>query len=427
VLLLGVRFFAFISKYAVNVLYFDQWDLLTPLFRGSPTLKGLFLTQLGPPRAGVGLIATWLLYSATRWNTRAEQFLIGGCIFTAMLLALAIKRKLFGAFTYSDVAIPLIFLTLIQFETLVGTPDPAHSAVPLLLIMLYLAALLVRRAWLRYSLVLLANFLLIYTGFGVFMGLVTLALFALECYRSARGLDSTRLALPLAGLLVAGASLGSFFVNYVFLPAVDCFGSLGYVPWPYAEFMGLMFVKFVGSGIPQHFFMALGPAALIVLVTACAAAMARLARSKDPSRGALAIATLLGFSFLFSLNTAIGRACQGPVFALTSRYATLLIPGYLGLYFWFLSIPFARLRRAAITLLMVLLLPGIFRTPPEAQTSADGKRAWAACYLRAGNVADCDRETHFSIYPSPELTGLGAKLEYLRQNRLGFFADAERK
>lgn len=94
-----------------------------------------------------------------------------------MLLALLLKRRLFGPLSYSDVALPVIFLSLEQYETLLNVPNPAPYAYPLLLIMLYCVALLCRNRLLRYALVLTLNFLLIYTGYGLVMGVVTLASF----------------------------------------------------------------------------------------------------------------------------------------------------------------------------------------------------------------------------------------------------------
>src|SRR5205814_8981884 len=86
--LLGSGFFIFIYKYSVNVFFWGQWDYLTPFFRGNPPLIELFLHQHGPHREGVGLIADKLLYPLTHWNARTDSFLIGTCIFCAMLLAL---------------------------------------------------------------------------------------------------------------------------------------------------------------------------------------------------------------------------------------------------------------------------------------------------------------------------------------------------
>jgi hypothetical protein len=121
--ILGIRYFSVISYFSVNVLYFDQWDFLAPLFQGNASLGQFFFWQHGPHREGLGLIADSLLYPLTDWNTRAESFLIAGCVFTAMLFALVLKYRLFGRLSWGDAAIPMIFLTLAQYETFIGTPN----------------------------------------------------------------------------------------------------------------------------------------------------------------------------------------------------------------------------------------------------------------------------------------------------------------
>ena len=68
-----------------------------------------------------------------------------------MLLARQLKSELYGALSYSDVAIPLIFLTLAQYEAVIGTPNPGYSALPLLMMMLYCLALLGRSRLRRYA------------------------------------------------------------------------------------------------------------------------------------------------------------------------------------------------------------------------------------------------------------------------------------
>jgi hypothetical protein len=113
---LGSLFFLVIWKYSINVFFYDQWSYLTPFFRHQPGFAELFFWQHGEHFEGVGLIADKFLYPLTHWNARVDPFLIGSSIFTAMLLALRLKCKLFGPLSYSDIAIPVIFLTLAQYE-----------------------------------------------------------------------------------------------------------------------------------------------------------------------------------------------------------------------------------------------------------------------------------------------------------------------
>src|SRR5258706_4771960 len=266
ILALSYNFFSFISKYSTNVLFFDQWDFLTLFFNGQATLTGLFLAQHGPHREGVGLWADKALYALTDWNVRAESFMIGGSVFVAMLLALWVKKRLFGGLSYSDVSIPLMFLTLAQDEALIGTPNPAYGGFPLAMILLYCVALLQRNSYLRYGLILIINFCLIYTGFGVFMGIVTIGVCALDCYWRLRRITSVPAALPAVALLIAVASLGSFFLRYTFVSAVDCFEFPRRDLAAYPKYMPVMFANF--GGLKTPILMATLAGAAITLVSA---------------------------------------------------------------------------------------------------------------------------------------------------------------
>jgi hypothetical protein len=422
-LILSIRFFIFISHYSVNLLYWDQWDFLNMFFDRDPGIRELFLLQHGPPREGLGLIADKFLYPLTSWNVRAESFMIGGCVFLAMLLALLIKKRVFHVFAYSDVVIPVMFLTLAQSETLIGTPNPAYSAFPLLLMMLYCLALLARSYSWKYGILLSLNFLLIYTGFGIFIGLVTVGLFTLYCYWSWSKVISTPLAASLTGLAIAGMSLGSFFFRYTFQPAVDCFEFPYHDLLQYPWFIALMFSTFGGMNSPFLLVTFLG-AVILLFITFVLVTEMRIFRSSSVAFNPvhLVITVLLTYSLLFSANTAVGRVCLGLPSAHASRYTTLLIPAFLAMYFFLLTLRSQPLRQSLAVVLLLILIPGHLYVSIRAHGFADGKRAWAQCYRRTEDIAYCDSLTNFPVYPDAQRTRLKEKLDYLKQHRLNLFA-----
>lgn len=419
---LGSRFFVFIGHYSVNVLYFDQWGFLDPFFHGSPGIRELFVEQWGPHREGVGLIADKFLYPLTRWSVPAESYMIGASIFSAMLLALLLKWKLFGPLRYTDVVIPMVFLNLTQFETLVGTPNPAYSGFPLLMIMLYCLALLERNRLLKYSLVLLLNFLLVYTGFGFFMGVVTLGVFALECYWVLSRTTAERITLPFAGLVVAALCLGSFFIHYKFWPAVPCFAITPHNISLYPEFIAGMFAYFVGPVGDKALVITLGTGILLALGAMLATNFRYLMGHDQFGEQQLIGSVLLGYALLFSANTAVGRVCLGLDAAFTSRYMTLLIPAFLAAYFYLLSRPWRSKQPLVLGLFTLLILPKTLHKPRSASVRPEAKRSWAACYLRTESIGYCDQLTHFQILPGPGHNTLKAKLDYLKQHRLNLFS-----
>jgi hypothetical protein len=349
--------------------------------------------------------------------------MIGGSIFGAMLLAFLLKQRLFGKIAYSDVFVPMIFLTLAQYETLIGTPNPSYSAFPLLLIMLYGLALLERRYLLKYGMVLVLNFLLIYTGLGLFMGVITIGIFALDCYCCLRKVIALPLAAPLAGLLVAIISLGSFFLGYTFQSAVDCFEfphhNLAQYPW----FVALMFPSFAGIRSPIVLATFLGIVILSFAILVVVSQVRHLIGGEHRFRPIhLTITVMLAYSLLFSLNTSVGRVCLGlPEAAQQSRYTTLLIPAFLAMYFYLLTLDFGPLRHLLIAFLIVLVIPGHLHMSGRAHWFADGKHAWAECYKQTEDIGFCDSSTSFQVYPNPERTRLKQKLDYLKQHRLNLF------
>jgi hypothetical protein len=424
IVLLGARFFLVISKYSVNIFYWDQWDFLSLFFSQQASFAKLFLWQNGPHRHGLGLLPMKFLYPVNHWNTRVDSFVIGGAIFAAMLLALQLKRRLYGPLSCSDVAIPVIFLTLAQYEILLVAPNPAHSGFPLFLILLYCHAILAHNRLVRYMLILILNFLLIFTGFGIFMAVVTIGFFLLECYWSWRHIESVPLYQACIGLVLAIASLASFFVHYVFQPAADCF-QLPHNNWTsYLKFMGLLLSGFV---VPRPLTLStgiivLGSTILLLMVFVFLWHSLYLLKGPIPDTH-LVGAVLLGFSLLFATNTAVGRLCLGLEQALSSRYSTLLIPAFLAIYFYLLSQSWHGARNIMLALWVILLLPASVTVPRrELQYFSDGKRLWADCYVRTGNITYCDKSTSFKIYPAPEPTHLQQKLDYLKANHLNLFA-----
>jgi hypothetical protein len=421
---MGIRFFMLIRKYSVDVFFFDQWDYLDAFFRNQATVANLFFVQIGH-REGLGLLPDIVLYPLTRWNTRVDSFVVGGAIFAAMLLALQLKRRVFGPLSYSDIAIPLIFLTVVQFETLLVTPNPAHSAFPLLLIMLYCHALLARNRGFRYAFILVLNYFLVFTGFGIFMGAVTIGIFFLECYWSLRHITAVQFIRPFVGLLIATASLASFFYHYVFQPSVPCF-KVPHSHWlKYSEFTVLVFSGFI---VPRPVTVSmevivLGALILSVLIVILVWHLMHLLQSPLCKTNLIG-AVLVGFSLLFAANVAVGRLCLGVKFAFSSRYSTLLIPAFLGIYFYLLSGRWYGMRKVFLGLWIVMLLPGALTVPrDEVRQIALGKWHWADCYVRTGNIAYCDQSTSFIVSPSEEPSHLQEKLNYLKEHHLNLFAE----
>jgi hypothetical protein len=297
------------------------------------------------------------------------------------------------------------------------------------MMMLYCLALLGRNRLLRYSLVLTLNFLLIYTGFGLFMGAVTIGVFLLECYWSWRRMTSVPFAQAFAGLFVACASLASFFVHYTFSPYVDCFEIPHNRGLQYFQFIALMFSSFV---VPRPLHVSFGMtalgAAIFLVVLGVLGWHLRSLLKHARFDGHLIGTILLSYCLLFAGNAAVGRLCRGLQMAYSSRYITLLIPAFLAIYFYLLSQSWRGKRNLVLALWILLLLPAAVRKPWEdIRWYSNGKRDWANCYVRTENIHYCDQSANFLLHTPFEEIGLKEKLDYLKQHRLNLFSEADSK
>lgn len=426
-ILLGIRFFDLISRYAVNVLFSDQWDFDDATLFQHHSILEMFRWEHAPHRQGLGALLQKLTEPWFHWNGRYEAFSVGAIIFIAALLALLLKVRLYGAIGYCDVIIPLLFLTPVQYETLVITPNLAHGSLPSLLTIVYCFCWLVQPYHWKYTCVLLLNFMLIYTGFGIFMGLVTPALLALDYYANVRHLSSKYQWGSAIALMVSMASLTSFFIGYKFQPAVDCFSPAPRNPLVYPWFAALMFASAAGLKILSLVFATLtGSIVLLLVLTGLFVTVKRLlARESDTWPRDAAIAALLSYCVVFCLNTAYGRLCLGLAGAGSSRYTPYVVLGVFGLYLFTLS---NHRRNLRVALLLILLVFAMLSERPlnrkdarELESLSYAKFVWRKCYLVRHDIYGCDALTHFQIHPDPEATRLQEKLDFLERNHLNLY------
>ncbi|HTR27522.1 MAG TPA: hypothetical protein VMI10_26365 [Terriglobales bacterium] len=444
-LLVGARFFGLIRQYAVNVLWFDQWEFDNATLFQHHSLLEMFRWQHGPHRQGLGALLQTLIEPWIHWNTRYEAFGIGAIIFSASVLALLLKVRLYGKASYSDTIIPLLFLTPLQYETLVVTPNPSHGPLPSLLTVLYCICWLVPSYRLKYICVLLVNFLLIYTGFGVFIGVVTPALLALDYYANIRHLAPKYQWGVATAMVISIASLASFFIGYKLDPAVACFSA---VPALNKSVLYLWFIALMFANAACFKFSTLatliGSIALLALVMGLSITFKRLlSRESNAWPRDAAITALLAYCGAYCLGTAYGRLCEGLAGASASRYTPYVVLGIFGLYLCALS---NRRRNLRIALVLMLLTFALLGARPlnridawELDYLSNRKSDWRECYLARHDIYECDALTRFQIDPNqgtavkldpraeqpPEAAGLQEKLDFLERNRLNLYDNSQ--
>ncbi|HKW18938.1 MAG TPA: hypothetical protein VJO35_15620 [Terriglobales bacterium] len=428
---LGARLFRLIYDFAVNIFFWDQWDLKDATLFEKHSVWQMFAWQHGPHRQGLGALLEKAIEPYFQWSSRTESFVAGVIITIAALCALYLKKRLYGHLSVSDALIAVLFFIPGQFATLFLYTNFAHGPLPLLLIVLYCLAWTCSRTLVRYSLVLMLNFFAIYTGFGLLLGLLTPVLLIVDYRGPIPGSRAPR-AYVAAAVAISLASMASFFVGYKFNSAVDCFSPQPASPTDHMKYSALMFANFFGlqhgTGIREFL---IGFTAIAALLGSLCVSGLQLFRkqngnSSDRHTRSLIAACLTSFCLLFCLATAYGRLCSGLETAHASRYMIYLELGFLGLYFQLLNIARAGIRRVLLVAVLVVVSAASWHVDrTEISSLPFVKWRWKRCYLSTGDVNHCNAAVGFPIYPDPALTHLQEKLEFLRKNRLNLFADSK--
>ena len=387
----------------------------------------MFRWQHGPHRQGAGALVSYLLEPHFHWDSRTESFLIGGLIVISAICALWLKVRLFNTVGLWDVCIPLILLTPLQYGQIFVVANWAHGPLPLFLTILYCLAWTIANLSWRYALVLTLNFVTIYTGFGLFLGLLTPLAISADYFVNLKG--RRRAKIYFAGaLLISTFSFCSFFVGYVFNPAVGCRPNLFQSPGIYAKFVLLMFANVIAAkGI--GFLPAMAGGMLFACMLAALVMNCRKLHHEPAAfRPNLVAAILILGSIVFCGVAAYGRSCLGLREAQVSRYVMYLEMGLLGLYFSALTIRTKYLRVSAV-LLLALTVMNTVRIPRTDRFTMEYYRRlktdWKACYLQYSNVSVCDRQAGHWLYKDGLDETIKSKLDYLQKTRQNLYSDAK--
>jgi len=429
--LLCGRLFRLIDRYSVNVLFWDQWDLFDAFFEDASAWE-LFRWGHGPHRQGIAFLLTRALMDATAWNSRAEAFMIGALVALAAALALLLRRRLFGALTPMDVAILLLVLTPAQYGIFIHTPNASHGAAPLLLLVALCWASTLSHRVVRCAALVVLDFLLVHTGFGIVAGAITPVLLVSECIEAWRDEGARAARWPASCVVLSLAALGFFLVGYSFDPAVDDFGFPSPQAPLYPRYVALMLANVLGVQGTGLLPTLTGFAALAALL--CAAAVHGLglfSRRGAARRHSAVIFALVAFGLLYCASTAIGRITLGLQAAQSTRYVPLIVPAFLGLYLQLQTVRSLHARVLASCLAVAVMAAATFpvRTADARFMAilARDKQRWVDAYVETGSLRVADERAHRRIYPHPpEQTRLEEKLAYLRRHRLNLFAKRPR-
>ena len=429
-----LRWFLLVDEYSVNMLYWDQWDFWDALF----TDKGpwdLFTWQHGPHRQGAGFFLTNLVADLSGWNTRVECFMIGTVICLAALTAVFLKRRLAGNINIFDIAIPLLYLSPLQFGLFANTPNVSHGAMPLLLVTLFCFCWLIENIPLRYTVCAIINFMTIYTGFGLFIGCITPILFLSEIIFSVRKADTKRIALSAFFFLVSVLSFLSFFINYTFTSAAEGFVFPAPDSFDYVQFILITFASYCGMRMSLIILYIIATPVVVSVIYIVVRTGSDIIRNlfgnmnaQKTTEGQIILVLAL-FTLIFSINLVIGRLCLGLGAATAPRYTPYMTPAFFALYL------FAVTRKTVPLRLIVFCTACFFVTTfsignhnrAYAERLCRGKQKWKQAYLQTEDILSANRSSGFEIYPNPQQTHLKDKLDYLKEHRLNLYLDKAEK
>ena len=415
-----VRFFILINTHAVNMLYLDMWGFYTAAF-DDYSFWDTYTFQHGPHRQGIGFVIMRMLDQLSGWNTRVICFAIGGFLTIAAGVYLLLFRKLFGNLKFTDFLMVVLVLAPAQYQLFTNTPNISYGAMPALLIALYAWGLTIKNDFFKGSLIVILNFNLIFSAFGLFAGVLTPVLFTAECVRNLKLKKKKKAIFYAVMLAVAISSLAIFFLNY--RTTADLSGNEEISMGNILKFVSIAYYNFFSATLEYPF---KGLAVVIPVFIVgfwCAYSWAKNLWKTPELRDDIPLITsfLVGFSLIFIVVAAVGRLPIGLDSAYASRYLTYLIPSIIGLYV------FARSQNSPIRLIlttgMVVLIMGASLERKRMRYFSDQKKTWKEQYLLQHDVELTNKTTQFSIHPKSETEWFKERMHYLEERKLNLFLD----
>lgn len=416
----------FTESHTANIFFWDQWDIYNPLFKGEGWWS-IFSHQHGPHRQGLGFLFTAGLAHLTGWDARGDALLTVTVTVLATSLALPLACKCGSRPGIALATIPVLFLTMRQFEAWIGPANPSHGAFPVLLLMLYGFTWFMRCQLWRLGLQVILTFFLVFTGFGLFGGVLSLVLLGLEIWHAKRTGDRRVAWRAAAAFLLVVATWLLFLWGYKSQPAVPDFQFPHERPWEYGYFSALMMASY--AGVHGRLWLALTVGFILLLLLASVAVkhgLRVLRTSAGNSPASTVIFILSSFTLLYCINTAFGRVMLGWQEApYAPRYVTLVIPGMFALYLHGETLANRYARNGWWTALILLAICSGFSLSADDRKAvewySENRESWRKVYLSTGSQPKADAATipdqGYTIYPGD----LSSKLSYLREHQLNLY------
>lgn len=366
-------------QYTSAVPWYDSWQLLEMKMENW-SLWTLFRAQQNEHRAGLGLLLLNGVLPFMHWDLRVGAYLVWFSLALSCVLALILVRRLRGSFELWDGIIPFIFFSLYQWENLTwGYQITFTIFLPIFLAALFLFTL--RPGALRDGVLLVLCFLgTISSAQGLFMSLIIVGFFIFEALTvTTRRMNS--LILAAIGFIIAS----TYFWGFDYFHFQDKHrGFLG--ARDYAGFV----IDLINGSIEYKSKAILSGILPSIMLLSFEASVVLLFRNKNVKD--YITFSLLSFSVILISLLAYNRMPLGSGLAYNSRYATLLVPSYFGLYLLLDSTP-VKIRNAVVGFMAVLYVfvaamhyDDVYQL---AQEEYDTREEFRRCYVTTRGVQEC--------------------------------------
>jgi len=284
--------------------------------------------------------------------------------------------------------------------------------------MFYCLTLLHKNPKLKWVLLLVINFFSVFTGFGLFLGLITPGLAIREVIHAFKLRDKSYAFIYVISFSISILTWVLFFVDYKF---ADTAPSGPTTLLGIFKFMALLLVHFYGASQSTYISLILGYGLLLLFLYITALHGYKLIK-KDImySDLSLIIFCLCAYNLLYCFGTAYGRAGSTDLNAWSApRYITLLIPGVLALILHVVGYLRSVLWSNVLCLTLCI---GMFHFATYEQGGVEyfsrGRKAWRDAYLKTGDSFKANEISNFRVYPVDVLEN---KLRYLKDKKLNLF------
>jgi hypothetical protein len=422
------QLFDVIDQNAVDVLFSDQWFYLRPILLDASWLE-LFRHQHSAHRMGLGLVLTQALMGAAHLDMRVEAYIVGVSLCLAAMLGLWFKVWMTRrGLEWSDLLIPILFLTPRQWEIVTGTPNTTHSGMPLLLLLaLGLTWTMRKGKFVRHALIFTLHVCLLYTGYGLFAAAGVFLFLGLEVLHGRRTAPAQALSAAIT-LALCVAAVVTYFVDYD--PTLGRREVLLTDP-QWTDYITLITTAVSGYfGIEGWAAIPIGGTTLLLSGYLLCRHVLRIARNDGEAAhdscdlaSSYAISLLLLFSLFWAVTMTAGRIDLGTTAGTASRLLPFFAPLFLGLYMHAVCMKHP-LRLIPIATLVVAVSHGHTLSHADANVAAGGIRqikvTWRDAYLATGSVERADAVTGHSVHPLEVHPDLEPVLIALEDRQLSF-------